>query len=274
MDPLIVAKVARFPTGPGVYIFSGEGGKTIYVGKAADLRARVRNYLTPGGDGRYQLRFLQREATDVEFIATGTEQEALLLENTVIKKHKPRYNVKLKDDKSFLLLRLDRSEAWPWFRFVRRRRDDGALYFGPFASAKAARRTLRLLHKVVPLRDCVDSVFQNRTRPCIKHQIGRCPAPCVDLVSREDYDLLLDEAVRTLRGDIGPIVDGLKRRMAAAAEQLEFEHAQALKEQMVALQRVAERQAVVATGGDEDALGLFRRGDEVSVAFLQFRDGA
>ncbi|HEB53666.1 MAG TPA: excinuclease ABC subunit C, partial [bacterium] len=128
MDASIVDKVARFPKAPGVYLFRDGAGKVLYVGKAADLRARVRSYLTPGGDGRYQLRFLEREARDVEFIATATEQEALLLENTVIKKHRPRYNIKLKDDKAFLLLRLDRREAWPWFRFVRRRRDDGALY--------------------------------------------------------------------------------------------------------------------------------------------------
>ena len=154
----------------------------------------------------------------MEFIATGTEQDALRLENTVIKKHKPRYNIKLKDDKAFLLLRLDRSEQWPWFRFVRRRRDDGAMYFGPFASAKAARRTLRLLHKIVPLRDCTDAVLNNRTRPCIKHQIGRCPAPCVDLVTAEKYEALLDEAIRILRGEIGPLVQALKKRMAGAAE--------------------------------------------------------
>ncbi|MCK5941246.1 MAG: excinuclease ABC subunit C, partial [Planctomycetes bacterium] len=274
MDPSIRDKVARFPKGPGVYLFRDGGGKVLYAGKAADLRARVRSYLTPGGDGRYQLRFLEREARDVEFIATGTEQEALLLENTVIKKHKPRYNIKLKDDKAFLLLRLDRREDWPWFRFVRRRRDDGATYFGPFASAKAARRTLRLLHKVVPLRDCADAVFHNRTRACIKHQIGRCPAPCVGSITRAEYDVLLDEAVRILRGEIGPLVRGLEQRMAAAAEQLEFERAQAMKEQMQALQRVAERQAVVARGGDEDAIGVFRRGDEVTIAYLAFRGGA
>jgi len=274
MHPQIRDKVARFPTGPGVYLFRDVAGKVLYVGKAADLRARVRSYLTPGGDGRYQLRFLEHDAHDVEFIATGTEQEALLLENTVIKKHKPRYNIKLKDDKAFLLLRLDRREEWPWFRFVRRRRDDAAMYFGPFASAKAARRTLRLLHKVVPLRDCADAVFHNRTRPCIKHQIGRCPAPCVDLITREEYDVLLDEAVRILRGEIGPVVQGLKQRMAKAAEALEFERAQALKEQMVALQSVAERQAVVAQRGDEDAVGICRHGDEVTIAFLAFRGGA
>ena len=274
MDPSIVDKVSRFPTGPGVYLFRDARDRALYVGKAADLRTRVRSYLKPGGDGRYQLRFLENEARDIEFIATGTEQEALLLENTVIKKHKPRYNIKLKDDKAFLLLRLDRKESWPWFRFVRRRKDDGALYFGPFASAKSARRTLRLLHKIVPLRDCTDSVLQNRTRPCIKHQIGRCPAPCVDLVTRADYDKLLDEAVRILRGEIGPLVTGLKKRMAAAAEDLEFERAQALKEQMLALQSVAERQTVVARTGDEDAVGIHRRGDEVTIAFLAFRGGA
>lgn len=274
MDPRIVDKVSRFPTGPGIYLFRDGADKALYVGKAADLRSRVRSYLKPGGDGRYQLRFLENEARDVEFIATATEQEALLLENTVIKKHKPRYNIKLKDDKAFLLLRLDRTEQWPWFRFVRRRRDDGALYFGPFASAKSARRTLRLLHKIVPLRDCTDAVLNNRTRPCIKHQIGRCPAPCVDLVTRQDYDVLLDEAVRILRGEIGPLVQELKQRMAAAAEALEFERAQSLKEQMQALQSVAERQTVVAQAGDEDAVGIYRRGDEVTIAFLAFRGGA
>jgi excinuclease ABC subunit C len=274
MDPRIVDKVSRFPTGPGVYLFRDDAEQTLYVGKAADLRSRVRSYLKPGGDGRYQLRFLENEARDVEFIATATEQEALLLENTVIKKHKPRYNIKLKDDKAFLLLRLDRSEQWPWFRFVRRRRDDGAQYFGPFTSAKAARRTLRLLHKIVPLRDCSDAVFSNRSRPCIKHQIGRCPAPCVDLVTAEEYSRLLDQAVRILRGEIGPLVQSLKKRMAQAAEELEFERAQSLKEQMQALQSVAERQAVVAGAGDEDAVGIYRRGSEVTIAFLSFRGGA
>ena len=274
MDPRIVDKVSRFPSGPGVYLFRDAAEQALYVGKAADLRSRVRSYLKPGGDGRYQLRFLEHDARDVEFIATATEQEALLLENTIIKKHKPRYNIKLKDDKAFLLLRLDRSEAWPWFRFVRRRRDDGALYFGPFASAKAARRTLRLLHKIVPLRDCTDAVMHNRQRPCIKHQIGRCPAPCVDLVTSEEYNTLLDEAVRILRGEIGPLVQGLKKRMVAAAEALEFERAQSLKEQIQALQTVSERQTVVSQVGDEDAVGIYRRGDEVTIAFLAFRGGA
>ncbi len=274
MDARIAEKVARFPDGPGVYIFTDAAGTALYVGKAADLRARVRSYLKPGGDGRYQLPFLAAETHDVEFVATATEQEALLLENTVIKKRQPRYNLKLKDDKSFLLLRLDRREAWPWYRLVRRRQDDGALYFGPFASAKAVRRTLRLLHKIVPLRDCTDNVFGNRPRPCIKHQIGRCPAPCVGLVQREAYDGLLDHSVRILRGEVGPLLGELRERMRTAAASLEFERAQVLKEQIASLQSVAEPQAVVAGGGDEDALGLHRSGDDIVAVFLSFRGGA
>jgi excinuclease ABC subunit C len=273
MNPAIHDKTSRFPSAPGVYLFLDGAGKVLYVGKAADLRARVRSYLKPGGDGRPLLRFLEHEAQDVDFVATKTEQEALLLENTVIKKHKPVYNIKLKDDKSFLMLRLDPSEPWPWYRLVRRRRDDGALYFGPYASAKAVRRTLRLLHKVVPLRDCTDPVFQNRSRPCIKHQIGRCPAPCTGEITRADYEQLLQQSLRILRGDTGPVLRELRVAMDQAAESLQFERAQALKLQIESLQFVGQQQAVVAGRADEDALGLHRVGDEVVVAFLSFRGG-
>lgn len=273
MNPRIVELAHKLPAAPGIYVFLDQAGKALYVGKAADLRARVRSYLKPGGDGRYQLQFLDRQAHDLEFVATATEQEALLLENTVIKKRQPRYNLKLKDDKAFLLLRLDRRESWPWFTLVRRRRDDGALYFGPYASAKSVRRTLRLLHKITPLRDCNDSVFHNRSRPCIKHQIGRCPAPCTGLIDRQAYDRLLDRAVAILRGDCGEVLQELKQAMAAAAGELQFERAGALKQQIEALQLVAEKQHVVKAEGDQDALGVHRAGDDVQVAFLQFRGG-
>lgn len=273
MNERVAAKVARFPEGPGVYMFSDGRGRILYVGKAANLRARVRSYLKPGGDGRLAVRFLEEQAADVEFLATRTEQEALLLENTIIKKRKPLYNVRLKDDKAFLLLRLDRREPWPWFRLVRRRRDDGADYFGPYASAKSVRATLRLLHKIVPLRDCTDGVFRNRSRPCIKHQIGRCPAPCVLPVDREDYDRALDAAAQILRGDVGPVLRRLRAEMDTAAERLEFERAQALKSQIEALTRVAERQTVVGTDADRDVLGLHRAGEEVTAVFLVFRGG-
>ncbi|MFO1077877.1 MAG: excinuclease ABC subunit UvrC [Planctomycetota bacterium] len=154
---------------------------------------------------------------------------------------------------------------------MRRRADDGAR-IGPFASASRCGATLRLLHKIV-LRDCTDSVFHNRARPCIKHQIGRCPAPCVGLVTREAYEVLLDHSVRILRGDVGPVLQELRRDMQAAVDDLAFERAQAKKEQIQALQSVAEPQAVVAADGDEDAIGLCRAGAEVTVALLAFRGG-
>ncbi len=274
MDPRISDKVQRFPEKPGVYIFTDGTGKALYVGKARKLRTRLRSYLRPGGDGRLRIRFLEQQARDVEFMVTATEQEALLLENTVIKQRKPVFNVKLKDDKSFLMLRLDRRELWPWFRLVRRRRDDGAEYFGPYASAKAVRRTLGLLHKVVPLRDCTDTVFRNRSRPCIKHQIGRCPAPCVGLIESEAYAALLEDAVRILQGEAGALLRGLQQEMQMAAAGLEFERAQSLKIQMQALGQVAESQNVVSSGlGDQDVLGIHRVGDEVSAVFLLYRSG-
>lgn len=274
MKAQIEHKVARFPEAPGVYVFVDVTGKALYVGKAANLKSRVRSYLKPGGDGRPALPFVEDLAEDVEFVVTRTEQEALLLENTIIKKRRPTYNVRLKDDKSFLLLRLDRSSAWPWFRFVRRRRDDGAEYFGPFASAKTVRRTLRLLHKVVPLRDCTDSVFHNRSRPCLKHQIGRCPAPCVGLIDQAAYAVSLERACAILRGDVGPVLGELRTKMEASAAALEFERAQALKEQIDALCAVSERQSVIGgRGEDRDVVGTHRAGDELCVVILAFRDG-
>ncbi len=274
MKASIADKVARFPEEPGVYVFVDGAGKALYVGKAAKLRSRVRSYLKPGGDGRWLLPFVEEQAEDVEFTATRTEREALLLENTIIKKRKPTYNVKLKDDKSFLLLRLDRTEPWPWFRFVRRRRGDGAEYFGPYATATSVRRTLRLLYKVVPLRDCSDSVFHNRSRPCLKHQIGRCPAPCVGLVERAVYEQHLERARAILRGEVGPVLGDLRAKMDSAAAALEFERAHALKQQIDALCAASERQTVVAGHGeDRDVVGAYRAGDDLCVVLLAFRDG-
>lgn len=269
-----VAGLARkLPHAPGCYVFRDGGGQALYVGKAGDLRKRVASYLRPGGDGRFGIGFLEREARDLEFVVTRTEQEAILLENTLIKKFKPRYNIKLRDDKAFLMLRLDRGEAWPWFRFVRRRRPDGAEYFGPFGSASSARRTLKLLHKLVPLRDCRDGVFRGRTRPCLKYQIGRCPGPCVGLIERAEYDGLLDRATRILRGEHRDVVAELTRRMEEAAGELRFEEAQAIKENLSALQRITEKQSIVGSKlFDRDVVGCFALQSEVHVAVLRYRD--
>lgn len=273
MNPKILEVARRLPGSPGVYLFKDSVGSVIYVGKAQDLRKRVASYLRAGGDGRFLLQFLGREAADLEFLVTETEQEAVLLENTLIKKFKPKHNIKLKDDKAYLMLRLDPAEEWPWFRLVRRRKNDGAFYFGPFSSASAVRRTLKLLHRITPLRDCSDGVFDNRSRPCLKYQIGRCPAPCVGLITREDYQVLLDHALAILRGETKDVERELTGRMQRAAAALRFEEAQTAKDHLSALSLITEKQRVVSGGPlDRDVIGVQRAGDYVHLVLLSFRD--
>ncbi len=268
------------PEKPGVYLFRDDDGKVLYVGKAADLRTRLRSYRRPGGDGRLSIQFLERDAARVETIVTRTEQEALLLEDALIKDHKPPHNVRLKDDKSFLMLRLDSAERFPRFKFVRahspetEKVDGRSRFFGPFASSRAVRRTLSDLHRVVPLRDCPDSVFEHRTRPCIKHQIGLCAAPCVGLIGDVEYRAHLERAVRILSGDIGEMEDELESRMRAAAAELAFERAAGWRDRLGALRRTVERQGVRPSDDvDRDVLALARAGREAVVHRLAFRGG-
>ncbi len=273
MHEKVQEKARRLPDSPGCYLFKDGKGRVLYVGKAGSLRKRVASYLRPGGDGRISIRFLENEARDLDFVATNTAQEALLLENTLIKKFRPKHNLKLKDDKAYLMLRIDLEEPWPWFRFVRRRRSDKARYIGPFASAGAIRRTLRILHRVTPMRDCSDGVFQGRTRPCLKAQIGRCPAPCVGEISREDYMVLVHRAIRILEGRSGDLVQDLENRMRKAAEELRFEEAATCKEHLKALSLITERQRVDDGRADRDVLGLHALGTRCLVVHFLYREG-
>jgi excinuclease ABC subunit C len=177
--PDLKAVAAELPTSPGCYLFKDARGKVIYVGKAKNLRARVRQYVNLT-DERMMVPFLVDAARDVEVVVTSTEKEALLLENTLIKKHRPRYNVKLRDDSAFLHLRIHLKHRWPRYTLVRSIQNDGAKYFGPYASASRARQTQAFLTRAFPLRTCTDSVLRSRSRPCLLHQMGRCVAPCVD----------------------------------------------------------------------------------------------
>lgn len=268
------------PERPGVYLFRDGGGRVLYVGKSRSLRSRLRAYRRPGGDGRLLVRFLEHMAESVETIVTRTEQEALLLEDALIKQHKPPHNVRLKDDKSFLMLRLDMASEFPRFQFVRAHRPGfqkatgRSRYFGPFASSGAVRRTLSDLHRVVPLRDCPDSVFRNRTRPCIKHQIGLCGAPCVGLVSKAEYATQLERAARILSGETRELEEELEGRMRAASAELEYERAAHWRDRLAALRRTVERQGVRPRDRvDRDVLGLARTGHSAVVHRLAFRDG-
>ncbi len=268
------------PERPGVYLFKDDAGKVLYVGKARDLRARLRSYRRPGGDGRLLIRFLEREAVSVETIVTRTEQEALLLEDTLVKTHKPPHNIRLKDDKSFLMLRLDRAQRFPRLEFVRAHSpkvgdpSGRTRYFGPFASSSSVRRTLSDLHRVVPLRDCPDTVMNHRSRPCLKHQIGQCSAPCVGLVDEAAYGELVERAAKVLSGDTGELEADLAARMRTAADELEYERAAQWRDRLAALRRTVEGQGVSPRDRvSRDVIAFARSGAEAVVHRLAFRDG-
>lgn len=266
------------PRLPGAYLMKDGSGEVLYVGKAVDLRARVRQYWQRegAGDGRFHIGFLVPRIVDVEVVVTSSEREALILEDTLIKKYQPRYNVKLKDDKTWLSLRLPTSEPWPRVTLVRRWQDDGARYFGPYLDEINARQVLKLLTRTVPLRTCSDAVMRAHTeRPCIEHQMGRCAAPCVGYVDEAGYGDLVDEAALLLEGRNKALARRLKTRMLGAAEALRFEEAARVRDSMKLIERLAEKQTAHDAPGarDRDAFGLHREGELAAVALVPFREG-
>ena len=267
------ARAAELPTTAGVYLFKDRRGKVLYVGKAVNLRARVRQYIS-GTDERMMVPYLVRAAFDVEVVVTETEKEALLLENTLIKKHRPRFNVKLRDDANFLHLRIDLRRSWPRYDLVRRIKDDGARYFGPYHSASKARQTLAFLQRAFPLRTCTDAVLKSRRRPCLLHQMGRCCAPCVDLVDEAEYNEIIAGSIALLEGRRKKATSHLEQRMADAADALEFEKAARLRDLIFSIHASLERQRVVDTGlGNRDVWGLYREGVRGAVAIVPVREG-
>jgi len=270
-------RVAALPVEPGVYLFRDADGRVLYVGKAQNLRARVRSYWNRGGDGRMQVPFLLERIADVEVIATANVKEALLLENQLIKRHKPRFNVRLRDDKQYLALRLDPTEAYPRFTETRRFARDGALYFGPYTSSTSLRGTLGSLQRIFPLRTCSDAVFRSyrrQGRPCLEHAIGRCAAPCCGRISDEAYAELVSGATLLLRGKADDLLRELDEKMRAAAEAERFEEAGRLRDRVRAVERTIEAQAMVSRKFvDRDAFGLAREGARLEIQVLHVRQG-
>ncbi len=273
LPPEVEAKAAALPRAPGVYLFRDGQGKVLYVGKAADLRARVRQYVA-GGDGRAQVPIFLARTRDLDFLVTRTAAEALLLENTLIKRHRPPWNVRLRDDKAYPCLRLDVRHRFPRMTVVRRFRDDGALYFGPFADAGALRRAMRALRTVYPLRSCSDRTLESRDRPCLYFEIGRCNAPCVGLVTEEAYGAVAREVVDLLRGGAKELLADLRRRMEEAAAGTRFEEAARLRDRIDAIGKTVDRQSVAgADGTDRDAVAFRREGEAWHAGVLFFRQG-
>ncbi|MHB1846831.1 MAG: excinuclease ABC subunit UvrC [Deltaproteobacteria bacterium] len=274
--PALQDKLDRLPASPGVYLMKDREGRVVYVGKAVSLRSRVRSYFNRTGDSRAFIPLLDGLLGDIEILLTSNEKEALILENTLIKKHKPRFNVMLRDDKSFICLRLDGRSAYPRLEIVRAKgqKEDGASYFGPYSSASSIRETLRVVNRHFQLRTCTDREMAGRSRPCLEHQLGRCPAPCVFDVPRERYAESVREVGLFLSGKADQLTGELTGRMQGAAAGERFEEAARLRDQLRAVERSLERQRVVqAERIEEDVFGVAREGPHLAVALLLVRQG-
>ena len=303
LSDLVLQKLDGLPPQPGVYLFKDKKGEVVYVGKAKSLRSRVRSYFQDAaGDTRAFIPLLRRVLGDIETIVAANEKEATILENNLIKEHRPRFNVKLRDDKDFITLRLgpgataakarasalaEPTEAddapsagagpaadWPRLEVVRRPKPDRARYFGPYHSATAARRTLHLVTKHFQLRTCSDQEFASRKRPCLQFQIKRCPAPCVLPVSLAWYSEQVDAVAKFLEGRHDELSRELDAKMKDAAAGMKFELAVIYRDQLRAIEKVREAQRVVTIDDvDRDVLGFYREGELIELALLHVRAG-
>jgi len=270
-------KLDSFATQPGVYLMKGRDGTILYIGKAKNLRLRVKQYFVPGRDGRLMVPYLVAKIFAIDTIIVFSEKEALLLENNLIKQHKPRYNALLKDDKTYIALKINNKHLWPTVTLVRYKgspKPDG-LYYGPYTSVDSARQTLDLLQRIFPLRQCSDQELPRRTRPCILYDMKRCIAPCVGRCTKEEYDAYVNRTIRFLRGQDSEIVKELYKEMHEAAGSLDFEKARDVQLTIGFIERTLEGQLVDRPLGrvDADALAIFREGDEVVLTQLLFRGG-
>lgn len=265
---ILQEKLKTLPDAPGVYLMKDAHGKIIYVGKARVLKNRVRQYFQSGKNHGAKVKAMVAKIADFETIITATEIEALILECNLIKKHRPRYNISLKDDKSYPYLRLT-AEDFPRIILTRRVIHDGSRYFGPYTSGLAVKETLALLRKIFPLRTC--KTFAKR--PCLEFHIKRCLAPCANKISREDYMCFVNSAEKFLEGRTAQVERELFAQMNAAAETLDFENAARLRDILLAIKKVTEKQKIVTDTGDVDAIGLARLENDTCAQIFFIREG-
>ncbi|WP_019023991.1 MULTISPECIES: excinuclease ABC subunit UvrC [unclassified Thioalkalivibrio] len=257
---------------PGVYQMLDASGGVLYVGKARNLRSRVASYFRGSDDRGPRIRSMVRQIADIRVAVTHTEAEALLLEANLIKRHRPRYNVLLRDDKSYPYIFVSGQE-YPRLGFHRGAKKKGVRYFGPYPSAGAVRESLALLQKLFQVRQCEDSVFAHRSRPCLQYQIGRCTAPCVGYITPEEYARDVESSVQFLQGKSEVVIADLMQRMEAASERLDFEHAARLRDQIARLRQISEQQFVSGGEGDADVIALAQEAGAVAVEIFFVRGG-
>jgi excinuclease ABC subunit C len=267
------AGLSSIPSKPGAYIFRNAKDKVLYVGKAKNLRNRIRSYYRQSSQLDKRKTAMMKEVRDFSYVVTTNELEAFVLEANLIKQYKPRFNVVLRDDKNYPYLKLTVNEEWPRLEIVRRIKKDGALYFGPYVPAGSMWETLAFVRRTFRIRDCAYS-FEKAMRPCIQYQMGKCLAPCAGHISREDYLKLIDDIRLFLSGGKKELIEGLERKMLELSEQTRYEEAAAIRDRIKAIERAWESQKVVAPElGDIDVLGFFREGNEASFKTLFIRNG-
>lgn len=269
---VITEQLKNLPTSPGVYLMKDHQGKVIYVGKAANLRNRVRSYFQSGQKLEVKTRRLVARAASLDFLITASEQEALVLELHLIKSHRPRYNIRLKDDKTFPYLKIDMSEEWPRLCITRRLAQDGGQYFGPFASATSVRETLRVIKRLFPLHHCKILRDGVKGRACLWYHLGKCLAPCTGSVTRQDYERLIKEVVLFLQGKHERVLRELQKRMQKASQALNFENAARLRDQIDAIKKFMEGQHIAAlVKGEQDAIAFYQENSQTNVQIFFIR---
>ncbi|MFC2012675.1 excinuclease ABC subunit UvrC [Chloroflexota bacterium] len=254
---LVTEQLRQMPISPGVYLMKDTEGNILYIGKAASLYNRVRSYFSTRQKLTPKLQRLVARVSELDFFVTGSEQEALILELNLIKRHHPRYNVSLKDDKTFPYLRIDINEDWPRVYTTRYLDENGGRYFGPFASARSVRQTLKIIRDLFPFRSCTRAITGSGSQPCLEYHIHRCPGPCIGAVSREEYAGVIKQVVLFLEGKQERIVRQLESKMKRASQGLDFEKAALLRDQIDAITRVVEGQKIATTvSGEQDVIAF------------------
>jgi excinuclease ABC subunit C len=271
---LVTEQLRGLPNAPGVYLFKDAEGNIIYVGKAASLRHRVSSYFGSGQKLTPKIRRLVSRVADLEYFVTASEQEALILELNLIKQHHPRYNVSLKDDKTFPYLKIDLGEDWPRVHITRSLKENGGRYFGPFASAKSIKQTFKLLKGIFPFRSCTRQITGKDPRPCLEYDIGHCLAPCIGQTSRAEYDEVIKQLIFFMEGKQEKVVRQLESQMNKAAEKMDFEKAARLRDQIQAVEAVVEGQRIATkTRGEQDVIAFSAERDQAYVQVFFIRNG-
>ena len=281
----LLKKLEIIPTGTGVYMMKNSRNEVLYVGKAKNLKNRVRSYFQRSGDERLFIKFLVKRIADIDFVLTDTEKEALILENNLIKQFKPRFNINLRDDKTFVSIKLDMNQKFPYPVIVRqiepssgkgtgsRKRND-ILYFGPYSSARAVRDTLRYVNGIFPIRKCSNNVFKSRVRPCLYHQIGKCVAPCCDMIDEKAYKGLIDEIVLVLKGKNVELLKVLRKKMNEASKVMKYEKAANFRDRIMAIEKTVEKQKISTMKFvDRDVFGYFGEGNRIQIQAMFIRNG-